>query len=492
MSGMQYVNKFGDVRIAVIGDYMLDEYLVGTARRVSPEAPVPVLHLNREEQLLGGAGNVAANLRALGCKVDSYGVVGDDPAGQSIQRLLDRMDICTAGVLVDRTRPTVQKVRLVAERHQLARYDRELTHPLNTETAERLWELLKTRDFRYDAIVLSDYAKGTLSRELQERVITEAGRAGMKTVVDPKGNDFTRYRGAASLTPNESEALLAAGRAMASGDELIEIAHGMVDSLRLEALCITRGPEGVLLVQSDGSVHALPTQAHEVFDVTGAGDTYLSGFAAAIAAGATYKDAARLGNQAAGLAVARRGTAVVTQMDLAHSLAGDRKICTQAELLPLLEQLRNSGKRVVFTNGCFDILHAGHVKYLERARSLGDCLVLGLNTDASVRRLKGPSRPLVAERDRALILASLRFVDYVVLFDDDTPLRLIECLRPHVLVKGADYSRERVVGHELVESWGGRVELIDFVEGRSTTKLIGNILERHLNDSKETGNGLGG
>ncbi len=475
------LDRFADLRIAVVGDFMLDEYLIGHASRVSPEAPVPVLHLQREERTLGGAGNVAANLRALGCSVDSFGVVGDDAAGAEIRGQLTRLGATTSGIVTDPGRPTVQKVRLVADRHQLARYDREHTGPLDPATEDALFRLLEGGP-RHDAIVLSDYAKGTLSPSMLSRIIAHGRRSGQRTVVDPKGSSYARYRGASVLTPNEHEALQASGRHASSREELVEIGQRMVRELDLEAFCITRGPEGVLLVEANGAVHAMPTQAREVFDVTGAGDTYLSAFAAALAVGASFADAARLGNQAAGLVVAKAGTATVSRPELARALAEGQNVYGVSDAATLADELHRSGRRIVFTNGCFDLLHVGHVTYLEKARALGDCLVLGLNSDASVRRLKGPSRPLVGERERGAVLAALRAVDHVVLFDEDTPLRLIGQIRPHILAKGADYRREEVVGHELVESWGGRVELIEIVQGNSTSSIVDRIIGRHTKD----------
>lgn len=479
MTDREVLQRFRDIGVLVLGDYMLDEYLVGRVSRISPEAPVPIMHLEREEHALGGAGNVAANLRALECKVHACGVVGDDAAGRRVRTLIESIGADDSGLIIDITRPTIQKVRLVADRHQLVRYDRERAEPIDSATELRLWGHIEASWASYDVVILSDYAKGTLSPSLISKVVQAAQRSGKRVIVDPKGTSYQKYLGAAVLTPNEAEALHAAGRQRGTVDDLVEIGRNMVREFELEAFCITRGAEGVLLIEASGAVYSPPTNARAVFDVTGAGDTFIATFVAAATVGASLCDAARLANQAAGIAVGKIGTTTVSLVELLHALSGNQKICTVDEIAGIASRLRQIGKRVVFTNGCFDLLHVGHVRYLEQARALGDALILGLNSDASVRRLKGASRPLIGESERAQIMAALRAVDYVTLFDEDMPLRLIEAVRPDVLTKGADYQREEVVGYDLVESWGGKVELIDLVEGSSTSKIIERIVKRH-------------
>ena len=475
-----FLKQLPQIRTLVVGDLMLDEYLWGRTGRISPEAPVPVVDVDREDLRLGGAGNVVNNLCELGCQVAVCSVLGDDDDGRQLYRQLEQSAVDVSGVVFDPERKTSRKTRILASNQQMLRIDRESRCPLSAQIEQQLLTQVVALIDQVDVIFLSDYGKGVLTDPLLQSVIA-AGRAkGVPVVVDPKGSEYRRYRGATLLTPNRAEASEASGIKIVDDATLVAAGTTILDDAQLDALVLTRSEEGMSLFLRDGQQINLPTQAREVFDVSGAGDTVLALIGIGLAASLSLKQAATVANIAAGVVVAKVGTSTVSCQEILRAvsrvvLPGELKIQLPLDLRPLLDQARNSGKKVVFTNGCFDLLHAGHVSYLQRARALGDLLVLGLNTDASVQRLKGPTRPLVQQDDRAQVMAALACVDYVVLFDEDTPLQLIETLRPDILVKGGDYTPETVVGRQQVESWGGRVELIEFVEGRSTTGIVERI-----------------
>ena len=468
-----FLTRIPSLRVLVIGDFMLDQYLVGKTERVSPEAPVPVVKIDQEYWRLGGAGNVVANLRSLGCEVNVAGVTGRDSAAERMRGLLRDLEVDDSGLLEDPSRSTTQKVRVVAQNQQLVRYDRETSISLPGAVTEGLWAGASALLDACQLVVVSDYAKGTLQPELIMKVAAGARARGLAVVGDPKGTDYSRYRGLSALTPNEPEFWQAVG-AVSDGTDLAECGRSMLRDLGLEALCITRGARGVTLVLPDTAVN-IATEPVEVYDVTGAGDTFVSVFGACIAAGAGYEEAARWANRAAGMAVARLGAASLGLDELLLAGSGREKVVRMQEIEGIAARLREAGKRIVFTNGCFDLLHAGHLQTLERADALGDVLVVGLNSDESVRRLKGPGRPFIREEDRARLLASFACVDYVVVFEEDTPEALIKRVRPDIVAKGADYRLDQVVGREFVESYGGRVVLIDLVADASTTRLIERI-----------------
>lgn len=469
------------VRALVVGDLMLDEYLLGKAERISPEAPVQVVDVSREELRLGGAGNVVNNLVALGCQVAVSSVIGTDDNGEVLRRALEEKGVGLAGLIQEPQRRTSKKTRVLATHQQIVRIDRETKAPIGGASEEALLAYLDAHLAGFDVIVVSDYLKGVLTPEILSTLCGKGRELGVPVVVDPKGDDFAKYCGATVLTPNRKEAEVASGLAITDQASLELAAGKILSNLKLDALLITRSEAGMSLFPAQGEVVHIPTVAREVFDVTGAGDTVISVLSLGLACGLALADAAWVANVAAGIVVGKLGTSTVSPREViaevGHSQSdSDSKIKNLDVLSHLLTRERARGKKVVFTNGCFDLLHVGHVKYLQKARELGDILVVGLNTDSSVRRLKGESRPLIEERERAHILAALGCVDYVVLFDEDTPIRLIEALRPAVLVKGGDYSADQVVGRELVESMGGRVALIDFVDGRSTSRIIEKIL----------------
>jgi D-beta-D-heptose 7-phosphate kinase/D-beta-D-heptose 1-phosphate adenosyltransferase len=471
-----------EIRCLVIGDLMLDEYLWGKAERISPEAPVQVVDVIREELRLGGAGNVVHNLAALGADVSVCSVVGDDQNGRELLGQFCHHHIDTRAVFQDPARRTSRKTRVVAAHQQIVRIDRESREAVPPAVEQQLCEWIADHAGEYTVIVLSDYNKGVLTPAVIASAIATAAVTGIPVLVDPKGTDFSRYGGATLLTPNRKEAEAASGIAITDTASLAEAAEVIMAATGLKHLLITRSEEGMSLFSQSGEVVHIPTVAREVFDVSGAGDTVLATLAVGIASGFSMAEAAHLANVAAGIAVGKLGTSIVTPQEIIDTVSlahkdSHVKIKSLDVLTALIAAEKQRGKRVVFTNGCFDLLHAGHVKYLQHARNLGDLLILGLNSDASVRRLKGPKRPLIDQEERAHLLAALDCINYVVVFDEDTPLELIIALKPHILAKGGDYSLDGVVGREFVESYGGRVELITFVDGKSTTNIIERILE---------------
>lgn len=480
-------NRIGDIQCLVMGDLMLDEYLWGRAERISPEAPVQVVDVLREELRLGGAGNVVNNLVALGARVAVCSVVGEDDNGRVLLESFSSRDVATEAVFRDPARRTSRKTRVVAANQQIVRIDRESRDPLSPTMEERVCDWISRHAGEFSAILLSDYNKGVLTQRVIETAITSGSRAGVPVLVDPKGTDFACYHGATILTPNRKEAEAASGVAIRDTATLAQAAEVIMETAGLEQLLITRSEEGMSLFSRNGEAVHIPTVAREVFDVSGAGDTVLSALAVGIASGLAMAEAARLANIAAGIAVGKLGTSTVSPAEIVNAVGlahtdSESKIKNRDVLAAIIETEKARGKRIVFTNGCFDLLHAGHVKYLQKARRLGDMLVLGLNSDASVRRLKGARRPLIGEEERAHILAALDCIDYVVIFDEDTPLELISTLKPHILAKGGDYTAEGVVGKDIVEAYGGRVELVSFVDGKSTTNIIERVLERYSGD----------
>jgi D-beta-D-heptose 7-phosphate kinase/D-beta-D-heptose 1-phosphate adenosyltransferase len=466
--------RLPQARVLVLGDVILDRYVIGTASRLSPEAPIPVLRPSRWRAVLGGAANVAMNIASLGGQPVLAGVVGNDPGGTEIKGLLEPSGIKSQLVAID-SRPTTVKTRFMSGSHQLLRLDEEMTAPVDDPRfidPLRLGALLSN----IDVVVLSDYAKGVVTPALLERVVDCAGRRPV--IADPKGLDFAAYRGVSVLTPNEHEVGLATridastdSGAVAAGEQALRLTGG-------EAVLVTRSAKGVTLVRRGETALHLPTQAREVADVSGAGDTLVAALAVALGAGASLPEAASLANLAAGLAVAKLGTATVTAQELQAALhlnrfvVTDEKVVSVGQAASRAERWRAAGLRVGFANGCFDLIHPGHVRLLTEARAACDRLIVALNSDASVRRLKGPTRPVQNEAARASVMASLAPVDLVVLFEEDTPLELIRLLRPDVLVKGSDYGLDQVVGADLVMGWGGRVLLVDLEAGHSTSATI--------------------
>jgi D-beta-D-heptose 7-phosphate kinase/D-beta-D-heptose 1-phosphate adenosyltransferase len=479
----KFLQRLPEVEILVFGDLMLDEYLWGKTERISPEAPVQVVDIIREDLRLGGAGNVINNLVALGCKVRILSILGNDADGLRLQSMLADKGLDTENIFLDRERKTSRKTRILASNQQMMRIDREsreeISGAMENRVLDRFSELLP----QCRLVLVSDYNKGFLTDTLLAGMIRRSRDEKIPVFIDPKGQDFRKYRGATLLTPNRKEALRTARLDALNDANLRLVGRSLVRDLDLDALVLTRSEEGMTLFLRDEEID-LPTHAREVFDVSGAGDTVLSVLGAGVAAGLSLLESATVANIAAGIVVGKVGTSTVFPEEILGAanpriLGADGKIRPLDQLKKLVEDARQNSKTVVFTNGCFDLLHVGHVKYLQQARQCGDLLILGLNSDASVRRLKGEKRPLIQEHERAHVLAALSCVDFVTIFDEDTPRELISALRPDILVKGGDYLPEEVVGKDIVESYGGRVEIIPFVDGRSTTSLINRILEKY-------------
>ena len=462
------------VRLLVVGDVMLDCYLWGDAARVSPEAPVPVVQVEGKELRLGGAANVVSNLCSLGVQTQVVGLLGQDEAAESLKKLLKTAGADTSGLVENSTIKTTVKTRVMARHQQLVRFDSESIQSTDAAVTQQLWEAAQPALAKADGVIVSDYAKGAISDELLTQLTQACSKQGLPLLVDPKGQDYARYRGASCITPNEHEAARASGVASIGEQGAREAAQRLIRQVQSEAVCITLGQQGVLVLLANGEERLLPTLAQEVFDVTGAGDTFIAVLAASRAAGAEWFEAVTWGNRAAGMVVSRVGASSVNLQQLATGGGGhqEKLVSDTTQLAATMEHLRSQGKTIVFTNGCFDWLHAGHVLCLETARAQGDVLVVGLNSDQSVRKLKGAGRPFATAEDRARVLCSLACVDYVSFFDADTPRQLILQLRPHVLAKGADYTTEEIVGHDLVSQWGGRLVRIPLLAGRSSSRLI--------------------
>jgi D-beta-D-heptose 7-phosphate kinase / D-beta-D-heptose 1-phosphate adenosyltransferase len=479
------VQRLGHPRVLVVGDLMLDRYVWGDAERISQEAPVILLHADRREERLGGASSVATMLRALGAKVALAGVVGSDFDGVHLKQTLTDLEVDHEGVLTDPERPTTVKERYIGRaqhRHpqQMIRVDYEVRDPLTGSVEAHLCQVIAQQMRRADIVLISDYDKGVCTPGVLHKTIALAQEFGLRVLTDPiRGSDYRKYHGCSSMTPNRLEAGLATGRELHTVEEVFDAASQLREQLDLEASIVTLDKDGMVFVHRDGRRQLFPTRQRQVYDITGAGDMVLSMLAMALAAGADYDQAIPLANVAGGLEVEKIGVATVTRDEILRDLlsagpvAGTgEKMLALGRLLRELEVRRRLGQRVAFTNGCFDVLHLGHVQYLQEARAQADVLVVGLNSDASVRGLKGSTRPLNPVDARARVLSALQTVDYVTVFDDGTPLRLIEAVRPDVLVKGADYRKEDVVGAEFVESIGGRVHLAALYKGFSTTGLL--------------------
>lgn len=478
---------FSQLKVLVVGDIMLDRYIHGEVERISPEAPVPViLHAQRYERA-GGAANVAMNLAGLGCHAILSGFWGSDTEQGELQVILERAGVDTVGVVTS-SLPTISKTRIVGRTQQLLRLDIESRDNPPAVEMDRLIERATALVDKVHAVILSDYAKGALSRELCESVI-RAGRArGIPVLADPKTPDLGKYAGATSVCPNLGELSLATGIPSHQTEALLDAGQHQVAQHNLEFLTVTMSEKGIGVLWPERRYHS-PARAREVFDVSGAGDTVIATIAASLAGGLQVKTAVDLANLAAGIVVGKTGTVPIAQHELiaaltpSTNLSAGEKILDRERVAKRVAEWRASGEKIVFTNGCFDLLHVGHITLLEDCRRFGTKLVLGLNADASVCRLKGPTRPIVGERERARVMAALASVDAVVLFEEDTPLELIRVLRPDVLVKGGDYTIETVVGHEEVAAFGGRVEIVPTVEGFSTTNIV-----RKLMATQETGN----
>lgn len=485
------VQTLGHPRLLVVGDLILDRYIWGDAERISQEAPVPLLRADAREHRLGGASSVATMLATLGAKVRLVGGVGLDPEAAHVRRMLADLGIDDRDVMPLPDRPTTLKERYIGraqDRHpqQMIRVDYETRDPIPSAIEAELIARLPSAVAEVDLVLISDYDKGVCTPNLLKALIKSCREQGVRVVADPiRSKDYSRYEGVHCMTPNRLEAGMANGTPIRTPEEALDVGRTLVGRLGMDAILVTLDRDGMALVRADGRSALIPTRPRQVYDITGAGDMVLSIVGLCLAGGADYDEAAALGNVAGGLEVEKIGVALLSRQEILrdlieHQASEAGKRLEGESLVAEVARRRDAGQRVVFTNGCFDILHIGHARLLRQAAALGDVLVVGLNSDASVRRLKGPTRPLNDESARAELLAALECVDIVSVFDDDTPLALIESIRPDILVKGGDYRPDEVVGRAEVESWGGRLELIPLVEGHSTTNLVRRASERTL------------
>lgn len=487
---IEIVRSLAGKRIVLLGDLMLDRYIYGNAERLSPEAPVPVLHVQREDVRLGGAGRVAADLATLGADVRVIGFIGRDETGAGIRKLLKDYGANLDGLIELPDRPSTGKVRLIGlaqHRHpqQMIRLDYEDTRSIGTEMEAKLLANLERALDGAGGLCIEDYHKGLLTDSLCRAAIDLARKRNVPVFVDPANiADYGKYRGASAITPNRAETEKAASLPCQSEDQYRPAAEKLLSQLDLDAAILTLDRHGAYLATRDGQRRWLATKPRNVYDVAGAGDMVLAMLAMARAAGASWEDAVALANIAGGLEVEKFGSVPITPDEIVAEILAEagHKAGKQRPLDQLLVELqrhRAAGRRIVFTNGCFDLIHMGHVKYFQFARDQGDLLVVGVNSDDSIRRLKGEKRPIVAERDRLSVLEELESINFLVTFDQDTPLELIAAIRPDVLVKGADYSKQQVVGWDVVESYGGKIALAPLVDGRSTSAVIERILEAY-------------
>jgi len=470
---IEFQNK--NPKILVIGDLMIDHYLWGSCERISPEAPVQVVNIDSESTLLGGAGNVINNLNALGSKVDVISVIGDCIVSEELKELLININVDTQYLIVQKNRITSKKSRIIASQQQVIRYDRECIDEINNESQTAILEFFNKIINNYDLVLLSDYGKGLLTFKLTQSLITIANKNKKKILIDPKGLDYSKYKGAYLLTPNKKEAGEAAHLTIVDNNSLFKAIQSLKEQCNLKVSLITLSEQGVAVFDNSLRIH--PTSAIEVFDVTGAGDTILASLGFALSSNLNIDDAIKFANLASGVVVGKIGSATATLNEIIEYESSLNKsnsnehIKSWSEISSIVHELRNKNRKIIFTNGCFDILHIGHIKYLEKAKSFGDILILGLNSDASIQRLKGENRPINIQTDRAYILASLEVVDYLVIFEEDTPLELIKLVKPDILVKGGDYQDKEVVGHSIAKE----VKLVKYIDGKSTTKTIQRI-----------------
>jgi D-beta-D-heptose 7-phosphate kinase/D-beta-D-heptose 1-phosphate adenosyltransferase len=482
---LKTVTNLGSPKVLVVGDFMLDIYIYGDAVKISPEAPVPVLKIAETEHRCGGAGSVAANLSALGAKAYCLGILGDDRDSEILKTKLIDAGANIDGLLKDKNRPTISKQRLIGlaqhlHRQQLIRIDSESNEPFSEKLIESILNTYKEKLPDVDMVCLQDYNKGLLSDSLCRQMIRLANQANRRILIDPcLTSDYSKYTGATAITPNRKESSAAVGFDVTDTETAAKAADYLFQKLQLKAVVITLDKEGAYLKTQSESL-MVPTRPRSVYDVTGAGDMVLASLAAALAAGRDYETAVQLSNIAGGIEVEKFGTATVTLKEIADEIAGRNrgasgKILTIDSLLSELARHRRQKKTIVFTNGCFDVLHRGHIEYLKFCRQQGDVVVLGLNSDKSVRMLKGPGRPINSQDDRAALLAAMEMIDYVTLFDEPSVLNLVKKVRPDVLVKGEDWALKGVVGREFVESYGGKVALAPFVENNSSTATIEKI-----------------
>jgi len=474
--------QFVDVPILVIGDLMIDEYLWGHVNRISPEAPVQIVEAGKEEATLGGAGNVIKNLVSLEAQVYVTSIVDDGDTGAIITNELQKLGVDPSGVFSEPGKISSKKTRVLSleTNQQILRIDWESTHPISNESEQRIIGYVESNIDSFRAIILSDYLKGILTEALIQNIIVLAQERDIPVIVDPKGTIYVKYREATVITPNKKEAETVLGLHIVDDETLQKVGRTLLNRLKTESILITLGKDGMTLFQKGKKSIYISATKKEVYDVTGAGDTVISLLGLGMASGLKLPKSIEIANIAAGIVVGKIGTATVTLQEiidfvLQHTMYSSNRIMELKTLINLIDDRRQNGRIIAFTNGCFDILHVGHTSFLKKARQFGDLLIVGLNSDDSVRRLKGPHRPVIPMKERAAILSSLASVDYITVFEEDTPIRLIQALKPDILVKGGDYKKEEVVGGDIVESYGGKIELVPLIKGVSTTTIIERI-----------------
>ena len=474
------IPAFDKCHVLVVGDLMVDEYLWGDVDRISPEAPVQVVSIKDENYALGGAGNVVNNIVALGGKVSVAAVVGSGRNGQLLLELFSDIGVDTAGIVREPNRPTTRKTRIIAANQHVLRIDRETRIDISDATRDKIAAFIKRKMPDVDVVLISDYGKGLMTKTLLSIIVATAKKYDKMTIVDPKGLDFSKYAGASMLTPNKKEAALASGIEVTDESTLRQAGNEILESVGLDRLLITCGGDGMVLLGQNSDPFYIRADARQVYDVSGAGDTVLAVLGLAIAAGCSLEDSVVMANTAAGIVVGKVGTAAVSrkEMDAAlkpYDVDTPSKLKRLSELPVITKELKKKGHRIVLTNGCFDLLHAGHVKLFAAAKQLGDTLIVAIDDDDSVKMIKGPGRPVIGARERVRILCALDMIDYVVVFSSRELERLIETIRPDFLAKGSNYTSEEVYGREIVEQFGGRVILIPITEQISSTGIINHI-----------------
>ena len=472
------ISKFDRCNILVVGDLMVDEYLWGDVERISPEAPVQVVTIKDEDYSLGGSGNVVNNVVALGAKVSAVGVIGTGSDGQLLLNKLNELGVDIAGIFQDSNRPTTRKTRIIASNQHVLRIDRETKESISEPAFEAIAKYLEDKIPDVDVVLISDYGKGLITEALMARLIAAGQKHKKITIADPKGLDFSKYSGVSLITPNKKEAALASGIEVVDETTLIEAGNKILQRVGIDKLLITCGKDGMVLFDRNKAPYKIRAETRQVYDVSGAGDTVLAVFGLSVASGISFEDGAVLANTSAGIVVGKVGTATVSRQELSSALKHDDislKHKDLSELPVLIQDMKKKGKRLVMTNGCFDLLHAGHIMLFSASKKLGDVLIVAIDDDDSVRDLKGKGRPVISARERVRIISALDSVDYVVVFSSQELSKLIEIIRPDVLTKGSNYASEEVFGRELVEQLGGRVVLIPVTEKISSTRIINNI-----------------
>ena len=484
----QWVSKFNKCKVLCIGDVMLDRFIYGKVTRISPEAPVPILKVEQECHMLGGAGNVVRNISALGAIPSLISIIGNDNAGQEVKELLEKDKVSASDIIADDRFMTGIKARYLADSQQVLRTDYENVIDMPTSMTKGIIRKIKRLIKTCNVVILSDYGKGLLNPQVTESIISAARKLNCPIIIDPKGSDYSRYKFADLVTPNRSELEDVIGNILDTEQKIVEAAKAVLKKYKLGSILVTRSQDGMSLITANGDITHLSAEALEVFDVSGAGDTVVATMATTLAAGATLPEAAALANLAAGIVVGKVGTAVAYASDILsqmHNQSIDtkkKKLIDFEHLVEVTREWRRQGLKIGFTNGCFDLLHHGHISLLSQAKTRCDRLIVGLNSDCSVKRIKGNNRPIQNEKTRSTVLTSIELVDVVTIFDEENPLKLIMAIKPDVLIKGSDYKRSQIIGADIVKKQGGKVFLAKLEKGYSTTNTISKMTNRQPND----------